>query len=378
LVLIGSTFFLREGQLSSRVVLALAWVLAGVFVPLSRRMMRGYCSLQTWWGVPTVVIGEEHAGVMMVDLLKGHARLGLKPVALLTDGSPHVTSTNLFRADISHARRLADVYPGCYAVIAMPTAGSDRLRAVLSEHLDTYGNVFIIPDLFGMRSLSVTARDMCGVLTLKLHQKLSCVAPRLLKRSFDAIVAFTALMLTAPIWLPICLLVKLSSKGPIFYSQSRIGQKGDPFRVWKFRTMVSNADEVLQSHLASDPALREEWIRDQKLKNDPRVTAIGNLLRRSSLDELPQLWNVLRGDMSLVGPRPIVSSEIEKYGDSFQQYQLVSPGLTGLWQISGRNNTTYDLRIRMDDYYVRNWSLPMDIYILLRTVKTILLSEGAY
>jgi lipopolysaccharide/colanic/teichoic acid biosynthesis glycosyltransferase len=150
------------------------------------------------------------------------------------------------------------------------------------------------------------------------------------------------------------------------------------FKAWKFRTMVQNADAVLKSHLAAHPALAEEWRLTQKLKNDPRVTPLGKLLRRSSLDELPQLMNVFAGEMSLVGPRPIVAAEVEKYGEHYTSYCRVKPGITGLWQVSGRNNTTYDERITFDQYYVLNWSVWLDLHILTRTVHTVLTGDGAY
>lgn len=382
LLIIASTVFLRAGLLSSRIVLALAWVLAIIFVPLCRRAMRGYCSPQSWWGIPTVIFGEHEAALMMLHLLQGHGRLGLRPVALLTDvpisSAAALTTQDVVLGDLADARVVGKSCPGAYAVLAMPRAGSDRIREVLNENAGSYRNVLLVPDLFGMRSLSVSARDICGVLTLQLDQKLAHLIPRALKRLFDFTLAAAAMLLLSPFFAIICLLVAFSSKGHIFYSQPRIGKHGKPIKVLKFRSMVMNADAVLQAHLAADPELMEEWLRDHKLKKDPRITAIGRLLRKLSLDELPQLWNVLAGDMSLVGPRPIVNSEIHKYGASFQAYQLVAPGLTGLWQISGRNNTSYDLRVRIDNYYVRNWSLSLDVYILLRTVKTVLFSEGAY
>ena len=154
--------------------------------------------------------------------------------------------------------------------------------------------------------------------------------------------------------------------------------EGRRFRAWKFRTMHMNADALLQEHLERDPALRAEWEKDHKLKNDPRVTWIGKILRKTSLDELPQLWNVFCGEMSLVGPRPIVDAEIPKYGDHYDQYEKVPPGITGLWQISGRNNTSYEERVAFDAFYVRNWSPWFDLYILACTVKVVLRGEGAY
>ena len=142
--------------------------------------------------------------------------------------------------------------------------------------------------------------------------------------------------------------------------------------------MVPNAYEVLDEYLKKHPELSAEWLRDQKLKNDPRVTAVGRFLRKTSLDELPQLWNVIKGDMSLVGPRPIVDGEILRYGDRFRTYARVRPGITGLWQVSGRNNTTYEERVGFDDYYVRNWSVWLDFYILVKTVSVVVTGYGAY
>ena len=185
-------------------------------------------------------------------------------------------------------------------------------------------------------------------------------------------------LLLLPLLFAVAIAIKLTSKGPIFFGHGRIGREGKIFRAWKFRTMAANADEVLEQYLSAHPELREEWEKDHKLKDDPRITKIGKLLRKTSIDELPQIWNVLRGDMSLVGPRPIVTAEIEKYGEYFDLYTIVLPGITGLWQVSGRNDTTYEERVKLDSYYVRNWSPWMDLYLLMRTVKIVLLAEGAY
>ena len=382
LLLIVITFFLREGLALSRIVISLAWVLSIVLVPVCRRLLRAYCALQPWWGIATVVFGDPAASKMMVDLLQGHPRLGLRPVAFLSEeycpSKPLDLPSKIFQGDLTHANRFATGSPGSYALIAMPSSGSDRIRTIISEYACSYRNVLVIPDLFGVRSLSVTAKDICGVLTLKLDQRLTLFFPRFCKRSFDLLLSISALLLLSPLFLLLCLAVRLGSKGPIFYGQRRIGRDQDIFKVWKFRSMLIEADEVLRQHLERNPALQAEWDRDHKLKRDPRVTVIGRWLRKFSLDELPQLWNVVCGDMSLVGPRPIVQAEIERYGDCFEQYRRVRPGVTGLWQVSGRNNTTYELRIRIDNYYVRNWSLSLDAYILLRTVKTLLFSEGAY
>ncbi len=202
-------------------------------------------------------------------------------------------------------------------------------------------------------------------------------AERASKRIFDFLVASLLLLAIAPIMIIIALLAKLDG-GPALFGHRRIGANGETFVCWKFRTMVQNADEVLKRVLASDPAAREEWDRDFKLKNDPRITRIGRVLRVTSFDELPQLFNVLKGEMSLVGPRPIVAKEIARYGSAFHDYARCRPGITGAWQVSGRNNIDYGARVRLDQDYARNWSFRRDGYILLLTAVVVVQGRGAY
>jgi lipopolysaccharide/colanic/teichoic acid biosynthesis glycosyltransferase len=173
-------------------------------------------------------------------------------------------------------------------------------------------------------------------------------------------------------------MVALSSPGPIFYSHRRIRKNGAFFSMWKFRTMCVNSGEVLEEYLSGDPIARAEWNKTHKLRHDPRITRVGRFLRRYSLDELPQLWNLLTGQMSLVGPRPIVAAEVEKYGDCFTCYCKVKPGLTGLWQVSGRSSLTYEQRVKLDCTYVQRWSLRRDMVILLKTFSSVVNQDGAY
>jgi len=198
------------------------------------------------------------------------------------------------------------------------------------------------------------------------------------KRAMDII----GCLLLMPLLLPLCgmvtLLIKISSPGPAFFSHRRISKNGGFFSMWKFRTMCVNGDEVLEKYLASNPQALEEWTRLHKLRQDPRVTRIGQFLRRYSLDELPQFWNVFRGDMSLVGPRPIIAAEVGKYGHCFSCYCSVKSGVTGLWQVSGRSKVTYPERVALDCRYVREWSLWQDIKILFRTISCVVDSDGAF
>ena len=188
--------------------------------------------------------------------------------------------------------------------------------------------------------------------------------------------------LFAPAWLTligvIALAIVLETGRPVLYRQTRIGRGGGEFRIFKFRSMVADADEVLRHYLDQHPELRAEWQATRKLKDDPRITRVGRFLRRTSLDELPQLFNVIRGDMSLVGPRPIVESEKNLYGKDYSYYMRTKPGMTGLWQVSGRNDLSYDERVMLDTYYARNWSVWLDIYLLSRTLFAVVFCRGSY
>jgi len=384
LLLIVSTFFIKIGGHYSRIAFVLAWLLTLALVPMSRRAVRSLGARQPWWGVPTVIFGANHTGEAMLKILADQPTLGLRPIALLHEHAEYsplqrpAATSNLFTGEFKHAEALAARNRGCYAILAMPELRATELEEVLNDYSHHFHHVLVIPDVAGMSSLWVSAKDLGGMLGLEVKQRLSQTMPRLLKRCFDLLVVGTLSLSILPMLLLLILGVRLSSPGPIFYGQHRIGRGHNLFTAWKFRSMVMNADEILEQHLERDPALRAEWERDRKLKRDPRVTVIGRIMRKTSLDELPQLWNVLCGEMSLVGPRPIVMAEVDRYGRRYQHYRRVTPGITGLWQISGRNNTTYERRTEIDEYYVRNWSVAMDLYILYRTIKTVLFTEGAY
>lgn len=197
------------------------------------------------------------------------------------------------------------------------------------------------------------------------------------KRVVDLLGALVLAIVFSPLMLIIVLLMRRNS-GSVIYKHRRVGRDGQMFECLKFRTMVDNADEVLLGLLESDPALRAEWVRDHKLRNDPRVTRLGRFLRRTSLDELPQIWNVVRGEMSLVGPRPVVREELLRYGRNIGAYLAAKPGITGLWQVTGRNDTDYRRRVVLDAYYVCNHNLFLDSYILFKTIGVVLKGNGAY
>lgn len=370
----------REGEVYDRSVFLIAWLLSIVLVLICRALVRLLFARKRWWGYPVIVLGAGKTGEMVIRTLRLRPDIGLKPVLVLDDdvqkhgwlqGVPVVGGVAL-APELAQRRRIP------YAIIAMPGVPRDRLLRLLERYATAFPHLLIIPDLFEFSSLWVAAKDMGGVLGLEVRQRLLLPGPRLTKFLIDLAATLIGGLVILPMISIIALLIYCDSPGPVFYSQLRIGQGGEYFKAWKFRTMVKDADRVLQTYLEHHPELRVAWQKDQKLRNDPRVTRIGRFLRRTSLDELPQLWNILRGEMSLVGPRPIVDEEIERYGDKFELYKKVIPGLTGLWQVSGRNNITYEERVSLDAYYVRNWSVWLDVYILLRTVWVVVTGEGAY
>jgi len=378
-VLGTAVFLFHEVEMYSRAVFVLAWLQTLVLVPLWRTLARRRLARKVWWGCPTVVLGGGSAGELVVRSLLRNPELGLKPVAVLDcEQKPlrSVMGVPVF-AGFEHLSWLVKESGVQHGILAMPGLTRVELLAILREHGEMLPHLYVIPDLFGISSLWVQATDVAGLLAFRLHHRLLVPSAKLAKRCLDLVLTLIACIILLPLLLLFALLIRLTSPGPVFYGHTRLGKGGNYFKAWKFRSMVVNGDEVLKRHLETNPAAREEWERNQKLRHDPRVTWIGRLLRVTSLDELPQLLNVIRDEMSLVGPRPIIKNEIPRYGDSIELYQKVAPGITGLWQVSGRNNTTYAERVAWDEYYVRNWSPWLDLHILIRTVDVVLRREGA-
>jgi Undecaprenyl-phosphate galactose phosphotransferase WbaP len=240
-------------------------------------------------------------------------------------------------------------------------------------------DISVIP---AMRGVPLYGTDIAHffsheVALLRVRNNLRRWPARLTKRLFDTFVAALLLVLISPLMLLIAMALKIEG-GSVLFAHQRIGKNGRKFYCYKFRSMVPNAEQQLQLILQQNPSLKEEWHKEHKLKDDPRVSKVGDFLRRTSLDELPQLFNVLKSEMSLVGPRPIVQDELQKYGLEKSYYLMVRPGMTGLWQVSGRNNVDYETRVYLDAWYVKNWSLWYDLAILFKTIKVVFWRNGAY
>jgi Undecaprenyl-phosphate galactose phosphotransferase WbaP len=357
---------------------AAAWLAIVGMVPLFRSLTRHLLARHRWWGHPTLVIGSGTGADALARALAGAPRSGLRPV-LLTDPSHRCrVSVTPVMNDPDMLESLVRAEGIRHAVVSLPELSSARM----SELLDRFGgmipHLLVLSDASTMPTLWGASRR-CGRLTgIEVRNGLLLATLGVVKRAFDLSIALTALICSLPVIIGLMILVKLTSRGPIFFGHTRIGQHGKRFKAWKFRSMYLNADAVLRDHLEKVAGAQMEWDRDQKLRRDPRVTRIGALLRKTSLDELPQIWNVLKGDMSLVGPRPIVQDEVVRYGRVFRLYTSVKPGITGLWQVSGRNDIGYEERVQLDQFYVRHWSPWLDIYILGRTVITLLHRKGAY
>jgi Undecaprenyl-phosphate galactose phosphotransferase WbaP len=376
----AASFFLRAAELYSRLAFIVALILSLLFVPLARAIIRGLFSRAAWWGVPVVILGAGETGKIIAQNLQKQPGLGLKLVAFLDDDpSKHGELEKIpVIGGLELAPILAEQYGVRHALLAMPGAKRERLLEIIEDYGAFFPRLYLVPDLLGVASLWASAKDYGGLLALEVRQNLLQPLSKRVKRTMDLVLVLLALPLLLPLTIFIAIAICLESKGSVFFTQERIGRGGKPFRAYKFRSMVQNAEHVLQTALEQNTTLREEWTKDQKLRHDPRVTKIGWLIRKTSLDEMPQLWNVLLGEMSLVGPRPIVQNEISRYGEAFKLYTKVTPGLTGMWQVNGRNNTTYAERVRFDAYYARNWSVWLDIYILARTFRAVIRAEGAY
>lgn len=352
-VFAGAALF-RFSATYSRFVLASTATLLLIALPLARSLAKHLMSRFEFYGQNVAILGRGPRTGVIRDLLAKQRALGLRPLP-----SP------------THDRK-ADI------CLLVPDQLSAPLPDVLYELSRRYPRVLLAPDLLDVASVWVTARDISGHLALELRNNLLLPANRAFKRVLDITLSLVTGILASPIMIVIALLVASTSAGPVFVRQRRIGQGGRRFWIYKFRTMHRDASSQLQAMLDADPKARAEWEKTRKLKNDPRVTAVGRVLRAWSLDELPQLWSVLLGDMSLVGPRPIVQDELELYRDRSKLYLAVRPGLTGLMQVSGRNDIPYEERVRLDAYYVRNWSVWMDITILARTILAVVRRDGAY
>ncbi|MDX1963152.1 MAG: undecaprenyl-phosphate galactose phosphotransferase WbaP [Pirellulales bacterium] len=373
---------LQQGtlQIGLTGMLITTWAMALAAVPLVGWTARGFLSRLNWWGEPVLIFGQGPQARAIYQYFRARPGMGLRPRGMLghkLDVEGNFPPEMLF-APPEKAAELARRHGISWAIIASGDLSKNQVLRCCELCATAIPNRLVMTDLEHFPSLWNRTHDCGGTPGIQVTEKLLLPVPRFIKRAMDLLLTILAAGLLAPLLATLAILVKYSSPGPIFYGHTRIGRNGKKFKAWKFRSMIPQADQVLRDYLAKNPEARAEYEATQKLRHDPRITRVGNFLRKTSLDELPQLWNVLRGQMSLVGPRPIVDDEVCRYAEEYRHYLRVRPGITGLWQVSGRSLTTYEERVRLDTHYVRNWSPWLDLYILVRTIKTVLLREGAF
>lgn len=350
-------------------------------VPVVRAGTKWVLRRANLWGKPVIVLGESDAVARLVRTMVRDREQGFRPVAVFTepgDGGREAASEDVpYLGSLENAPMFAHasgINTAILAVRGLQQAHTDELADWASTRFE---RVIVVPSLTGLTTSAIAARDLSGVLGVEVKHNLLDPRARRIKRTMDLTATIIGGLLISPFFLLLALLVLLQSGRPVFYKDLRMGRGGRLFSCIKFRTMASDAEDALQKLLDEDSRVREEYLKYHKLRDDPRVTRIGRFLRKTSLDELPQIWNVLRGEMSLVGPRPYLPRESEDIGNRLPEIGRVYPGITGLWQVRGRNLSSFSERVQMDAYYVRNWSVWLDLIILFRTVLSVLLRRGA-
>lgn len=376
------SFAVRYNDELSRLVISFMWMLTLVAVPIARyNAKRGLTALGLWTK-RVIILGAGEVAESVYQRIQANPALGFRAVGFVDD-DPNKWGTK--KGDIpvygplSTAPQVIRRLGAKEVLIAMPQLSRSRLLHVVSTCEGYAQNIRIVPDLFGLATVGVETENLDGLLVLRMRWNLAKPWNLAFKRTFDCAMAVLTVAVTAPLLAVIALAIRRDSPGPAIFSQDRLGRSGRHFRCFKFRTMYVDNEERLRAYLADNPSARAEWEHFAKLKScDPRVTRVGRLLRRFSLDELPQLFNVLAGDMSLVGPRPYLPRETEQMGEFASTILKAPPGITGLWQVTGRNELLFAERLRLDEYYVRNWSLWMDIMVLAKTFGVVYRGEGAY
>ncbi|NOZ25939.1 MAG: undecaprenyl-phosphate galactose phosphotransferase WbaP [Nitrospirae bacterium] len=375
-------FIGKQGATFSRILLLTMSLLSLLFFPLIRTSMKRLLYSLGLMKRKVLILGTGEAGRLALAALRNEPNLGYDVAGFIDEepnGQRDIDGVRIHRY-IDRMDRYIKRGVIHDIVIAKPELDKERLVRIINAIQHKVENTLFIPDISGIAVLGTELRHFFNEQTIVIEIKNNLARPfnYTIKRLFDYTAGFILfLLLIVPI-LIISILIKTTSKGPAIFKQERIGRNGRPFKCYKFRTMYQDAGERLKHILETDPEARAEWEKYWKLRNDPRITRLGKFLRETSLDELPQIFNVLRGEMSLVGPRPVIREEIEKYyRENAEFYYRVPPGITGLWQVSGRSNTSYEYRVSLDTWYVRNWNLWLDIVILIKTTRVVIQREGA-
>ena len=353
--------------------LATAWPFATVCLPLGREFARHVLCKRSFWGVPAVMYVSKNNGNEIIQRLIKKANFGYKPVLIVTSDQEHPQDF-MGVPIVNQSDEINQIIKNLKIKVAIICSYKEDLETIQTH----YRYVIRVPRDQNVTNLSLKMKNFGGILGFSSTNYLTKIGALALKRFIDIFLCIAASPVLIPVTAVIAVLVKLTSRGPVFYGHKRVGRNGKEFKCWKFRSMGINAQERLKEILATDPVRAAEWEKDRKFTDDPRVTKFGKFLRKTSLDELPQIWNIFAGEMSFVGPRPVTQPELSKYGKYSDYILSVKPGLSGMWQISGRSDTGYEERINLDTYYIQNWSIWLDIWIIIKTVWVVIKGKGAY
>jgi len=370
---IGGFMLFAAKNAPSRLWLGLSWSLFGSFILIGRALMRRGLNNRGRWQVPVLLVGDGPTAQAARNALTREGEMGFTIVEQI----PSAVLDDLKKPRAW--KRFLAARGARYIFLALEGSELEEQQAALKAMTRERLPCSIVPPWLGLPSSTLSPHHfmMHDVLLLHDTNRLTLPLPRFLKRSFDIVFGGTALIAALPLFAVTALIVRLDG-GPAFFRQQRVGKHGKLFNCYKFRSMRVDAEAVLNQYLEKHPESAAEWREFQKLRNDVRITKFGEFIRRTSIDELPQLINVLKGEMSLVGPRPMMSGQETFYGDDFMYYESVRPGITGPWQVSGRNKLPFKERVSLESWYARNWSLWMDIVIILKTVPTLLKKDQAF
>ena len=389
LIILALVYLLRIYDEVSRTVIIISFLAAIFFVPTLRYIARSYLHRFAFWRRRILIIGTGQTAVAVARAIINEPYLGYEVAGFITanhSGSEFTVNPGQsfpLHGSTEQSQEIVEREQADIVIIAASEKETGQSMVELANKLHNRAkSLILIPDLVGIPVIGIEADYFFNeqLISLRIRNNLARPEKLLLKRCFDLVAGTLIFLILLPLLFAVAAVVKLDSKGGAIFRQERVGFKENRFNCLKFRTMYSNAESILQKLLSEDPALNKEWQQNFKLQNDPRITTVGKILRSTSIDELPQLINVIKGEMSLVGPRPRPIYELEEAADNpfFQAGLEVKPGLTGLWQVSGRSELDFSNRIFLDSWYVRNWSFWLDISILLRTFLVLFRKKGAY
>ena len=380
--MIISIFITKTEFHFSRTVVILAWILSLFLFPMMRAVVKTVLIRFNTWKKKLLILGVHQTSLSIVDNIRKNRTLGYEVMAFIDDDPAKIGKS--FRGirvhgPISELENIAKSYGSKDIMVVTPHLPRKSLKKILSTCENVSESMWLIPRSGDFITEGVNIEIIGDILALHIKRNLVKPWNVLIKTVSDIFFTLFILFFTWPLLALIAIAIRLESKGPSIYVQKRVGRNRQTFNMYKFRSMYLDNEQILKDYLQSHPEAVEEWKTYKKLKNhDPRVTRVGRFIRNFSLDELPQLLNILKGEMSMVGPRPYIPEELVNREDTSKTIARVKPGLTGLWQVSGRSEVGFEDRLMIDEYYIRNWSLWMDITILLRSIMVAFSSRGAY